>query len=100
MGVIQGLEEQKNSPPEIVPAGCFVTGRLLVTSLGGVVPDFVHLAIRSLMDDCWRRIAQRQYSVRHDPRLDQNRVLNGHLVKNLIALTRQPFNHVHIRGMK
>src|SRR6185295_10403613 len=72
----------------------------LVTSLGGVIPYFVHFAIRAFMDDLWRRIAQRQYSVRHDPRLDQDRVLNGHLVKDLIALPSQPFNHVHVGGVE
>src|SRR5689334_8739924 len=73
----------------------------LVPKLGGYVALFVHFAKRALMDYLWRARAQPQNSVRHHPRLNQDiRVLNGHLVKNLIALPRQLLDHMHVGGME
>src|ERR1700736_659932 len=94
---------QAQPPLGTRPSACSTGGslRLLVPELGGYVPLLVHLAKRALVDYLWRASAQPQNFVRHHPRLDQDiRVLNGHLVKNLIAFPRQLLDSVHVGGMK
>src|SRR5579872_1524544 len=72
----------------------------LVPKLSGDVPLLVHFAIGALMDYSRCASARPQNSVRHHPRFDQVRVVDSHLVKNLIALPRQLLNHMHVGGME
>src|SRR4051812_6218956 len=72
----------------------------LVSKLSRDVSLFVHFAKRALVDHLWRASACSKDSIRHHPRLDQVfRILDGHLIKNLIALPRELLDHVHVGGM-
>src|SRR5579864_6240284 len=72
-----------------------------VAKLSAEFAGFVHFAIRTLMLDCRRALTRPQNFVRYYPRLDERvRVLDGHLVKNFVALPGQLLDDMQVGRMK
>ena len=73
----------------------------LMPKLRGYVLRLVHFAKRALMLYCRLALTHPQNFVRHHPWLDEHvGILDGHLVKNLVALPGQLLNDMQIGGMK